>query len=124
MSLLTDFITDVNTTLPTVQLHPVVNKTAVYPSATYSVRDGLRTQFYVGSEGLRTTNVIINLYSKSYAELQTLKGTVTARYHGFSGVIGSSTIQRVLITNILEDTTELPTNDILYRCIIDIDLID
>jgi hypothetical protein len=124
MSLLSDFVSDLTTTLPTVQLHPVVNKTAVYPSGTFSVRDGLRTQFYVDSEGLRTTNLVLNLYSKSYSELQTLKDAVTTRYHGLSGVVGSTTIQRVIITNLLEDTTELPTNDTLYRCIIDLDIID
>jgi len=122
--MLPDFISHLATVIPSVSIHPVTNKASVFPSCTFQVRDGLREQFYVGSEGLRNHKITLNLYCKSYAELQTLKETLTTSYHGFSGVIGSSTITRILISSSVEDTEELSTNDTLYRCILELEILD
>lgn len=124
MALLSDFVTDLATTLPAVSINPVTNKATVFPSCTFQSRDGLRQQFYVGSEGLRSHKITLNLYSKSYAELQTLKDTVIQSYHGFSGVLQTSTVTRMLINSTFEDIEELSINDTLYRCILEIEILD
>lgn len=123
MTVLTDFLDDLELKFPDVELNPILNRKHNFPSITYSVRDGVREAFYRESFGLRSTKITLNLYSKSYGEVQGMKDTLINNYHGFSGTLGSSVLTRITVFNSI-DTEEKDAEDTLFRSIIELDLLD
>lgn len=100
--LIQDFSAELRATLPTVTVRPALGKNYTLPAAVYSVRNGMRDLYYVGSYGLRNTELTVTIFSKSYSELQDLKQSFVNRFHGFSGTIGLSTVSKMEITNIFD----------------------
>lgn len=106
MQLVKDFAQSLKTLLPTAAVRPAMGKDYQLPAAIYQTRNGMRDLFYKDSFGMRQTEFVVTIYSKSYTELQDLKTLVTDYYHGFSGVLGSSTVSKMEITNILDGYTD------------------
>lgn len=100
--LLKDFVTVLKTTLPTVTIRPALGKQYALPAAIYSVRNGVRDLFYVGSYGMKSTEFTVTIYSKSYEEIQDLKALVVNQFHGFSGDLETSTVSKIEVSNILD----------------------
>lgn len=100
--LIKDFSSELRTILPTATVRPALGKDYSLPAAVYSVRNGMRDLFYVNSYGLRTTELTVTIYAKTYEELQDLKELLVNRFHGFSGTLGITTISKSAVTNVLD----------------------
>ena len=104
------------------QINPVVaNPAGTFPSLTFAVRDGFPDTFYRGSFDLTRMSVDLNLYSTNYTELQTLKFAILSRYNGFSGTLGTQTIDRIVVANSFDTFDDDPSTKV-YRVIIELDL--
>ena len=121
--MLSDFATHLATTFPNATISPMTNMASSFPAITFQVRDGMREQFYVGSEGMRRTKITLNIYTRTYVELQTIKDNLTTTYHGFSGTLGTAVISRMLISSYFEEQEKTP-DDSLYRCILELEITD
>ena len=100
--LVKDFAAELKTTLPTVIVRPALGKDYQLPAAIYSVRNGMRELFYKNSYGLRRTEFTVTIYSKSYSDIQVKKALVLNKFHGLTGTLGSSKINKATVTNILD----------------------
>lgn len=96
-----DFMLTLKETLPGVSVKPMFGKGEALPVAVIS-RNGMRDLFYANSFGMRSTQFTVTLYSKSYDELQSLKALVVDQFHWFTGLMGSSLVSRMAVTNILD----------------------
>lgn len=117
MSLITEFVDILQAAAPSAVVRPLISKDKALPAVTYSVRNGVRDLFYVGSYGLRTTGFDVSVYSKTYAEMQTLKNALISALHGTTE-IGS----RSIITNIFESYDDDPEE--IYSAIITVEVAD
>lgn len=109
----------------TVPVRPVVAITDKdLPVVVYSASGGVREAFFSGSYGIARTELTVNIYSKSYSQLQTLKDNVVNRFHGVSGEIGTSTktiISKAYVDGVYDTYDE--ALDSAYRAIIQINVL-
>lgn len=122
MQLTKDFASKLATTVSPTKAYPAINKTTTLPSVVYSGRGGVREAFYNNSFGMRETRFQVDVYTKTYSEAATLKDSIIGAFHGFSGVMGSSTVSRSTVDNTLENFSD--NGEKIYRIIIDITLLD
>jgi hypothetical protein len=122
MQLTKDFAAKLATATSPTRAFPAISKTTDLPVVVYSGRGGIRQAFYSGSYGLRETRFQVDVYSKTYTEASTLKDSILAAFHGFSGAMGSSIVSRSTVDNTLENFTD--DDEKIYRIIIDITLLD
>lgn len=120
--LIKDFRTALEVAVPSAAVKPALGKNVVLPAAVYSARNGMRDLFYKDSYGLRQTEFTVNIFSKTYAELQDLKESVVDAFHGFSGTLGTSAVSKIEVVNILDGfDTEMET---VHRSTILINILD
>ena len=122
MQLTKDFAAKLATATSPTRAFPAISKTTALPAVVYSGRGGIREAFYSGSYGLRETHFQVDVYAKTYTEATTLKDSILAAFHGFSGAMGSSIVSRSTVDNTLENFTD--DNEKIYRIILDITLLD
>ena len=122
MQLTKDFAAKLATATSPTRASPAISKTTDLPAVVYSGRGGIRQAFYSGSFGLRETRFQVDVYSKTYTEASTLKDSILAAFHGFSGAMGSSIVSRSTVDNTLENFTD--DDEKIYRIILDITLLD
>jgi len=122
MQLTKDFAAKLATATSPTRAFPAISKTTALPAVVYSGRGGIREAFYSGSYGLRETRFQVDVYSKTYTEASTLKDSILAAFHGFSGAMGSSVVSRSTVDNTLENFTD--DDEKIYRIILDITLLD
>lgn len=122
MQLTKDFAAKLATTVTPTRAYPAIARTTDLPAVVYSGRGGIREAFYSGSYGLRETRFQVDVYTKTYSEAATLKDSIISAFHGFSGVMGSSTVSRSTVDNTLENFSD--NDEKIYRVIIDITLLD
>ena len=122
MQLTKDFASKLATATSPTRAFPTISKTTDLPAVVYSGRGGIREAFYSGSYGLRETRFQVDVYAKTYTEASTLKDSIIAAFHGFSGAMGSSTVSRSTVDNTLENFTD--DGEKIYRIIVDITLLD
>lgn len=122
MQLTKDFSAKLATTTSPVLAFPAISKSTDLPVVVYSGRGGIREAFYSGSYGLRETRFQVDVYSKTYAEATALKDAIINDFHGFSGVMGSSTVSRSTVDTTLENFSD--NDEKIYRIILDITLLD
>jgi len=122
MQLTKDFAAKLATTVTPTRAYPAIARTTDLPAVVYSGRGGIREAFYSGSYGLRETRFQVDVYTKTYSEAATLKDSIIGAFHGFTGVMGSSTVGRSTVDNTLENFND--SGEKIYRVIIDITLLD
>jgi len=122
MQLTKDFAAKLATATTPTRAYPAISKSTDLPAVVYSGRGGIREAFYSGSYGLRETRFQVDVYAKTYAEAATLKDAIINDFHGFSGVMGSSTVSRSTVDNTLENFSD--NDEKIYRIILDITLLD
>jgi len=122
MQLTKDFAAKLATATSPTRAFPAISKTTALPAVVYSGRGGIREAFYSGSYGLRETRFQVDVYAKTYTEATTLKDSILAAFHGFSGAMGSSIVSRSTVDNTLENFTD--DDEKIYRIILDITLLD
>tara|TARA_R110002167_G_scaffold355884_1_gene570438 strand:+ start:290 stop:655 length:366 start_codon:yes stop_codon:yes gene_type:complete len=121
MQLTKDFASKLAVATSPTRAYPVVAKTTDLPAVVYAARGGAREAFYAGSFGLRSTRFQVDVYSKSYSEASTIKDSIITAFHGFTGIMGASTVGRVTVDNVLENFKDAGDT---YRFIIDITVLD
>jgi len=122
MQLTKDFAAKLATTVSPTRAYPTIARTTDLPAVVYSGRGGIRTAFYNGSYGLRETRFQVDVYTKTYSEAVGLKDSIIAAFHGFTGVMGSSTVGRSTVDNTIENFSD--SGEKIYRIILDITLLD
>jgi len=122
MQLTKDFAAKLATATSPTRAYPAISKSTTLPAVVYSGRGGIREAFYSGSYGLRETRFQIDVYSKSYSGVSTLKDSIISAFHGFSGTIGSSFVSRSTVDSTLETFDD--SGEKIYRVIIEITLLD
>jgi hypothetical protein len=120
--LIQDFYGKLQSIMPANSVHAIANTKGGLPSIVYTVRESGRDAFYKDSFGLRETKFQVDVYSLTFAELNTLKDLIRENFHGFSGVVGSSVFQRTTV-DLMIDTYE-DGDEFLYRSIIEITVLD
>lgn len=122
MQLTQDFATKLATAVTPTRAYPAIARTTDLPAVVYSGRGGIRKAFYSGSYGMRETRFQVDVYTKTYSEAATLKDSIVAAFHGFTGAMGSSTVSRATVDNTIESFSD--SGEKTYRIIIEITLID
>lgn len=122
MQLTKDFSTKLAAAVTPTLAYPAIARTTDLPAVVYSGRGGIREAFYSGSYGMRETRFQVDVYTKTYSEAATLKDSIIGAFHGFSGVMGSSTVSRSTVDNTIENFSD--SGEKIYRIIIDITLLD
>ena len=122
MQLTKDFAAKLATATSPTRAYPAISKSTALPAVVYSGRGGIREAFYSGSYGLRETRFQIDVYSKSYSGVSTLKDSIISAFHGFSGTMGSSFVSRSTVDSTLETFDD--SGEKIYRIIIEITLLD
>ena len=122
MQLTKDFASKLATAVSPTKAYPAINKTTKLPSVVYSGRNGVREAFYNGSFGLRTTNFQVDVYAKTYSQAVSLKDSIIADFHGFTGAMGSTVVGRCTVDNTLENFSD--NDEKIYRIIIDLTILD
>lgn len=122
MQLTKDFAAKLATTVSPTRAYPTIARTTALPAVVYAGRGGIREAFYSGSYGLRETRFQVDVYTKTYSEAATLKDSIIGAFHGFSGVMGSSTVSRSTVDNTIENFSD--SDEKIYRIIIEITLLD
>ena len=95
------------------------------PIIVYSLMGGQRDLFYSGSYGVARTELTVNVYSKSYLQLQSLKDNIVNHFHGMSGNIGKQTVTNIgkaTVGTILDSFDDRLEN--VYRTIITVDVLN
>ncbi|MBQ2262724.1 MAG: hypothetical protein II336_15300 [Loktanella sp.] len=100
--LIKDFVAELKETVPNATIRPALGKYYKFPAIVYSVRNGMRTLFYVDSFGLKQTEVTITLFSKSYDDVQLLKKQIMNKFHGFTGDLRETNVSMIEIANIFD----------------------
>ena len=88
------------------------------PSIIYQFRDGDREAFYKDSFGLETYNLQLDIYSNSYITNQNIYDALIERYNGFSGTLGSTNIQRIIVASTLNSVDSDDSS--IYRTILEL----
>ena len=131
MSILADFVAELRSIPALVVLgnrtFPLIDRSHELPSLVYNSRGLARESYVQGSFGLRETFIQMDLYSHSYAELDTLRDAIINHFNGFTGRFNSSAMDggtRVSSCSIVT-TRELveSQNDQVYRAIIEINIL-
>ena len=114
--------TNVNSTFRS-HVYPQVSPNDTLPVVVYQVNDGVRPTNYKGSYGLRTVSLVLNLYGENYDDVMAARVAIENEYNGFSGVLqGTHSVSKIEMTDAffaLENG-----NDNIYRCTLELDLID
>ena len=109
--------------------YPMVAPKSALPVTVYEYSDGVRESLYSGSFGLRTSTIVLNMYSLNYDQLVTARDAIESRYSGFSGnfTLGTgASATTVLVQRIVMNDSFFALqdgNDKVYRCTIELDLI-
>jgi hypothetical protein len=122
MQLTKDFAAKLSAAVTPTRASPAVTSNTNLPAVVYSGRGGIREEFYTGSFGLRATRFQVDVYSKTYAEVVSLKDNVLAAFHGFTGAMGATNVSRCTVDNTLETFTD--NDEKVYRIIIDLTILD
>jgi len=122
MQLTKDFAARLSAAITPTRAYPAISKATNLPAVVYSGRGGIREAFYSGSYGLRQTRFQVDVYSKSYADATVLRDAIVSSFHGFSGVMGSSTVSKATVDNTIEAFDG--EDEKIYRIILDITLLD
>ena len=122
MQLTIDFAAKLATATTPTRAYPAIAKTTSLPAVVYAGRGGIREAFYSGSYGLRETRFQVDVYAKTYGEAVTLKDSIITAFHGFTGVMGSSTVGKSTVDNTLESFND--NGEKIYRIIIEITILD
>ena len=120
----TDFIADlveisqVQTDVGNAVFPLVIPTTEDIPAIVYQFRDGDREVFFRDSFGLETYNLQLDIYSHSYITNQNIYDALINRYNGFSGILGSTNIQRIIVASTLNSVDS--TDSSIYRTILEL----
>lgn len=120
----TDFIADlVAITEVGMIVHPVVIPSgSSFPAISYQFRDGDREPFYVGSFGLASYTVQLDIYSHNYLMNQTIYDAIIAKYNGFTGLLNSNTqVQRISVNSTLNAVDGEDSS--LFRTIVELQIL-
>ena len=91
-------IAEVNTFAGT-NIFPLLAAPGIDKFIVYTPRGGVRESRYIGSFATADLRIQLDIYSKSFAEIQVVKDAIIQTFNGFSG--------------------SLNTNSIIYRAIVD-----
>ena len=127
MALIGDFvaelaaITEVSTAVGA-SIHPVVDTGQALPSIVFNTRGGAREAYVKDSFGLRETFIQLDIYSETYAQLDSLRNAVISHFNGFTGQFNSNTqissCQFVTARELRDGQ-----NDRVYRAVIEFNIL-
>lgn len=104
------------------RIHPVVDIGDQLPSIVYNIRGGARESYVQNSFGLRETFIQMDVYTSSYAQLDSLRDAIISHFNGFTGQFNSSTQVsscKVITTRELKDSR----NDRVFRSVIELNIL-
>ena len=131
MSIVSDFVAELRSIPALVVLgnrtFPLIDRSHQLPSLVYNSRGLARESYVQGSFGLRETFIQMDVYSNSYAELDTLRDAIISHFNGFTGNFNSSAMDGGTFVSSCQivNTRELVDgqNDLVYRAVIEINIL-
>ena len=115
-------INDVETLVGNANIQPMVNKTKAERVIVYNVSNNFAEAFTTDSFAPIKANIQLDVYTRDYAELQTLKQSIINKFNNFRGpinnsiyIITASNVNTVIETVDSEDTQ-------VFRTMIDLEL--
>ena len=125
MTALTDFIVDLRSQAQVVSfctsnhVYPLKAPSGIENCIVYNQLYDIRPSYYTGSFGLTEMLLELNIYSKSYSDLDNLVIFIIGRYHGFNGTLGNTNFGRIIIHN--NNTLLQSVDDNIYRYVFEIE---
>ena len=131
MSIIRDFVAEVGGIAALAPLggriHPLVDHGQALPSLVYNNRGLVQESYVQGSFGLRETFIQMDLYSNSYAELDTLRTAIINHFNGFTGAFNASAMDGGTVVSSCKIVTSRELiesgNNRVYRAILELNVL-
>ena len=96
MSILAEFVGELRTVpgimgvIPNQSIMPLINTQKTLPALVYNARGHARESYIQDSFGLRETLIQLDVYTETFAQLDSLRDAIITHFNGFTGLFNGT----------------------------------